>query len=60
MTLRRALFTSVLGSKEQEDTIIEFFTRMETDLPEVNLLQKNVTKSFAKAKSCYDHFQFVH
>ena len=49
MTLRRALFTSVIGDKEKEAVILEFFTRMETDLPDVNLLQKNVTQSFAKA-----------
>ena len=56
MTLRRALFTSVIGDKDKEAVILEFFTRMETDLPDVNLLQKNVTLSFAKAQKCYDHF----
>ena len=43
MTLRRALFTSLLENKETEQVILDFFTRMEKDLPTVNLLQKNVT-----------------
>ena len=49
MTLRRALFTSLLESKETEQVILDFFTRMEKDLPAVNLLQKNVTQSYFKA-----------
>ena len=60
MTLRRALFSSVLGSKQTEQVVLDFFARMETDLPEVNLLQKNVSQSYAKAKACYQHFEFVH
>lgn len=60
MTLRRALFTSVLESKELEQVILDFFTRMETDLPTVNLLQKNVTQSYSKAKDAFNHFQVVH
>ena len=49
MTLRRALFTSILESKETEEVILTFFSRMESDLPDINLLQKNVTQSYAKA-----------
>ena len=57
MTLRRALFTSVLeSSRETEQVILDFFTRMESDLPTVNLLQKNVTQSYSKAQSAYNHF----
>lgn len=49
MTLRRALFTSALSSSKTEQVILDFFARMESDLPNVNLLQKNVMQSYAKA-----------
>lgn len=38
MTLRRALFTSVLESQATEQVILDFFTRIEADLPQINLL----------------------
>lgn len=60
MTLRRALFTSILENRETENVILDFFTRIEADLPEVNLLQKNVTQSYAKAQKAFSHFEFVH
>lgn len=60
MTLRRALFTSVLESQDSEQVILDFFTRMEADLPEINLLQKNVTQSYKKAHTCFNHFITVH
>ena len=60
MTLRRALFTSLLENKETEQVILDFFTRMEKDLPAVNLLQKNVTQSYTKAQKAFKHFQVVH
>ena len=49
MTLRRALFTAALSSSETQQVILDFFARMESDLPEVNLLQKNVMQSYGKA-----------
>ena len=49
MTLRRALFTSALPSQDKEKVILDFFARMEADLPDINLLQKNVSQSYGKA-----------
>lgn len=39
--------------------ILDFFGRIENDLPQVNLLQKNVSQSFIRAKHCYAKFQKV-
>jgi hypothetical protein len=36
--------------------ILDFFGRIENDLPQVNLLQKNVSQSFIRAKHCYAKF----
>jgi len=60
MSLRRGLFTTLLQSKDEEQIVLDFFTRMESDLPDVNLLQKSVTSSYDKAKKCFSHFLFVH
>ena len=59
MILRRALFNfdaPTLSSEATEDmksTILNFFARMEADLPQVNLLQKNVLKSYERAKEAF-------
>ena len=65
-TLRRALFKFFFNNPrypEEVDTsaneILKFFERLETELQGVNLLQKNVTSSFAKAKLAYERYQKV-
>ena len=42
MTLRRALFSTSLPESSNQ-IILDFFTRIEQELPQVNLLQKKVT-----------------
>lgn len=59
MTIRRALF-SMSQPDEVNHVILDFFQRMELDLPQVNLLQKNVTPSFTKAQSTFAKFLKVH
>jgi len=60
MTLRRALFnfeSATDNAKEAtQQHILTFFERMEQDLPSVNLLQKNVTGSYNKAKETFACF----
>ena len=61
MTLRRALFTIHQPDRATNDVILVFFSRLEKDLPpNVNLLQKNVTQSYEKARRAYERFNRVH
>jgi len=55
MILRRALF-SLSQTEETNHVILDFFHRIESDLPQVNLLQKNVSASFSRAQQAYAKF----
>ncbi len=64
-TLRRALFKCFFRqqaiSEEGSEAlqIIKFFDRLESELPAINLLQKNVTQSYTRAKEAYDKYQII-
>jgi len=65
-SLRRALFKCFFNNPRQSlqndsstNEILKFFEKLENELQGVNLLQKNVTKSFARAQLAYDRYQAV-
>ena len=45
---------------ESNEIILEYFRRIETDLPQVALLQKNVGQAYAKALDVFNRFVRVH
>lgn len=58
MTLRRALFT-LDQSEDNKKTILWFFDRIEKDLPQINLLQKQVPASYNRATEALRRFNKV-
>lgn len=58
-TLRRTLFRNSFSTSRDEQSVHEiltFFQRLESELSNVNLLQKNVTDSYNKALDVYQRF----
>jgi hypothetical protein len=58
MTLRRALFT-LDQCEDNKKTILWFFDRIEKDLPQINLLQKQVSASYNRATEALRRFNKV-
>ena len=58
MTLRRALFTLKMPDANVQ-IVLHFFQRMETDLPQVNLLQKQESQSYARALDAQRRYEKV-
>jgi hypothetical protein len=59
------LFKHIFNDESKKDQamakeILTFFERLESELPGVNLLQKNVTSSFKRAQNAYEQLSIVH